>query len=125
MSVDEAKPIVSALLSSHADDALHAEKPPKRMLGKEKGVSYANRKNGLYAFSVAAIDEVGNIGEAAVSLFLLNKYVPSTYITSVTSSSDMFGNITLDIVGGGFTYDGTVDTVYIDRDKKAPYDLTH
>ena len=124
VSVDEAKPIVSALLSSHADDALYAEKPPRRMLGKETGVSYVNRKNGLYAFSVAAIDKVGNIGEASVSLFLLNKYVPSTYITSVASSSDMFGNITLDIVGGGFTYDGTVDTVYIDRDGKVPYDLT-
>jgi len=124
VSVEDAKPIVFALLASHAGDALHTEKPPRRMLGRESSVSYANRKNGLYAFSVAAIDAVGNIGEASVALLVLNKYVPSTYITSVTSSSDMFGNITLDIVGGGFTYDGTVDTVYIDRDGKAPYDLT-
>ena len=124
VSPDEAKPIVAALLSSHADEVLHAEMPPRRILGREASVSYANRKNGLYAFSVAAIDTVGNIGEASVVLLVLNKYVPSTYITSVASSSDMFGNVTLDIVGGGFTYEGTVDTVYIDRDGKAPYDLT-
>ena len=124
VSVDEAKAMAASFLTSRADDIRHAEKPPKRILGKERRTSYANRKNGLYVFSVAAVDDVGNIGEASAVPLLLNKYVPVTYITSVASSSDMFGNLTIDIIGGGFTYDGTVNEIYIDKDGKAPYDLT-
>ena len=124
VSVDEAKTMAASLSALHADDIRNAEKPPKRILGKERRVSYANCKNGLYAFSVAAVDDAGNIGEASVVPLLLNKYVPVTYITSIASSNDMFGNLTINIIGGGFTYDGTIDEIYIDRDGKAPYDLT-
>ncbi len=84
---------------------------------------YYNRPNGVYALSVSAVDEVGNISEPAVGIFMLNKYQPSTYITSIAQTKNEMGDSFLTISGGGFTYDGTVREIYIDADGKAPYDL--
>ncbi len=84
---------------------------------------YYNKGNGVYVLSVAAIDEVGNVSEAATAMYILNKFQPSTYVTSVTQSKTDIGDTVLTINGGGFTYDGTVSEIYIDADGKAPYDL--
>ena len=85
---------------------------------------YYNRPNGLYMLSVSAVDEVGNISEPSSAIFILNKYQPSTYITSVGQVRGEAGDNVLNINGGGFTYDGTIKEIYIDEDGKAPYDLT-
>ena len=84
---------------------------------------YYNRPNGLYVLSVAAIDEVGNLGQAATQMFILNKYQPTTYITSLDQKKDDIGNSILTISGGGFTYDGTISQIYIDDDGLEPYNL--
>ncbi len=84
---------------------------------------FYNRANGVYIISVAAVDEVGNISEPVSSLYILNKYQPSTYITSVQQKKNDSGEDLLTINGGGFTYDGNVKEIYIDADGKAPYDL--
>ncbi len=85
---------------------------------------FYNRANGVYIISVSAVDEVGNISEPASALYILNKYQPSTYITSVQQTKNDAGEGSLTISGGGFTYDGTVREIYIDADGKAPYNLT-
>ena len=90
---------------------------------KQTTVRYYNRSNGVYLLSVAAIDEVGNISEPSTALYILNKYQPSTYVTSVQQTKADAGESTIVISGGGFTYDGTVSEIYIDADGKAPYDL--
>ena len=84
---------------------------------------YYNRPNGVYMISVAAVDEVGNIGEPESHLYILNKYQPSTYITSISQTRNDVGDSLLTISGGGFTYDGTIREIYIDADGNAPYDL--
>lgn len=84
---------------------------------------YYNKDNGVYVLSVCAIDEVGNVSEASKSMLILNKYQPSTYITSISQEKTEIGDTILTINGGGFTYDGTVSEIYIDSDGKAPYDL--
>ena len=48
----------------------------KQILTKKNSVKFNNIKNGLYVFSVAAIDKVGNIGEASTIEILLNKKSP-------------------------------------------------
>lgn len=84
---------------------------------------YYNLTNGLYAILVSAIDDVGNVSLPQVEMFILNKYEPTTYITSVKKEeTEQFENI-LTIFGGGFTYDGLIKEVIIDKDGKAPYDL--
>ncbi len=85
---------------------------------------YYNRANGVYIISVAAVDEVGNISEPSSLIYILNKYQPSTYITSVNQTKSESGEGLLTINGGGFTYDGTIKEIYIDSDGKAPYELT-
>ena len=86
-------------------------------------VRYYNRPNGVYMLSVCAVDEVGNISEPSSVLYILNKFQPSTYITSVQQTKTESGESVLSISGGGFTYDGTIKEIYIDADGKAPYDL--
>ena len=86
-------------------------------------VRYYNRTNGVYMLSVAAVDEVGNISQPSSVLYILNKYQPSTYVTTVQTVKNDVGDSQLTISGGGFTYDGTVKEIYIDADGKAPYDL--
>ncbi len=87
-------------------------------------VRYYNRPNGVYLISVAAVDEVGNISEPSSKLYILNKFQPSTYVTSVQQVKTDAAETSVAISGGGFTYDGTVSEIYIDTDGKAPYDLT-
>ena len=88
-----------------------------------KSKNYYNLRNGVYVFSVAAIDECGNLGESSSALVILNKYQPSTYISSVESQKNEASEIILTVYGGGFTYDGTISEIYIDKDGKLPYDL--
>ncbi|MBQ9630118.1 MAG: SpoIIE family protein phosphatase, partial [Treponema sp.] len=97
--------------------------PPARILGSEKNISYQNRRNGIYAFTLCAIDEVGNISAPSTRIFAFNKYLPETLITSLKSSQDIFGNITLDIIGQGFTYDGTISEIRISESGKDSYSL--
>lgn len=113
-----------SLLEKNASRLSSAKIPPRRSLGKNPDTRYENRTNGLYTFSVCAIDEVGNIGESTSVTLLLNKYQPSTQVVAVHPKTDLFGTVSLSILGRGFTYDGSVSTIYIDQDGKAPYDIT-
>ncbi len=113
---------LQAVRSQFPDAELHAPRPPRYIQGSKTVAAYNNRANGLYTFSVCAIDSVGNMGPASAVTLLLNKYVPSTFITAVNAKADRFGVVDLSIIGGGFTYDGRVRKVYIDQDGKPPFD---
>lgn len=122
ISEDEAYNLVENLLDANADAADNSAEPPRYIRGSQNTISYVNRRNGVYVFSVAAIDTVGNIGKSSKIMFVANKYIPSTYITALNEESDTYGNQKIEIIGGGFTYDGTISTIYLDQDGKAPYD---
>ena len=89
-----------------------------------KSRTYNNQANGVYRFTVNAIDEVGNIGLTKSILVILNKYRPSTFISSARQTISESGIPELEIIGGGFTYEGSISAIYIDRDGLAPYDMT-
>lgn len=84
---------------------------------------FENYKNGIWVFSVAGIDECGNIGETSSELIILNKYEPQTFINSVEIQKNETKEIILSVYGGGFTYDGTISEIYIDKDGYEPWDL--
>lgn len=90
-------------------------KPASRILTKGRSAGYNNRDNGIYAFSVAAIDGVGNIGESTTVLLAMDKFIPYTTITSVDSSVDDFGTYSLSIIGRGFQEEGLITEIYISR----------
>ena len=85
--------------------------------------TFYNYKNGVYVFSLAAIDDCGNMSETTSELIILNKYQPQTYINSVETKINETNEIILTINGGGFTYDGKISKIYIDTDGNAPYDM--
>lgn len=116
---------ISALKERY-QGALEKENPLKGA-AKTSGTrsrTFNNQANGVYRFTVNAIDEVGNIGFTRSILVILNKYRPSTFISSAKQSISESGIPELEIIGGGFTYEGSISTIYVDRDGLAPYDMT-
>ncbi|MCL2472192.1 MAG: SpoIIE family protein phosphatase, partial [Treponema sp.] len=98
------------------------EAPPARIMGSSASVSFKNQDNGLWGFTVTAIDQVGNIGPAASITFRTNKYIPYTLVTNVDSSQDVQGLLSIRITGRGFAVGGTITKIMLDRDGNAPYD---
>ncbi|MFP4301557.1 MAG: SpoIIE family protein phosphatase [Spirochaetaceae bacterium] len=85
-------------------------------------VSRRNLDNGVWALTVAPVDTVGNVGEPETLLFRLNKYVPETLVFSVNVSQDRLGRYGLEILGRGFTANGTINEIVLDEDGEEPYD---
>ncbi|MQY76611.1 MAG: hypothetical protein GH155_03190, partial [Spirochaeta sp.] len=84
----------------------------------DTAASYQNRDNGLWYFTVSAIDLAGNVGKPSTLLLKLNKYIPVTYITYVDSKKDILGNLSLLIYGRGFAEGGLISEMILDRDGK-------
>jgi serine phosphatase RsbU (regulator of sigma subunit) len=95
---------------------------PPQILGKVPSVSYTNQDNGIWSFTLAAVDEVGNIGEPSRIFFRTNKYIPQTFISYVDSRRDDRGGLSLKIIGRGFTENGAVRRLFLDLDGFSPYD---
>ncbi len=117
-------------LKSYAENILRSnEKSIQRKIKLSGSVyknpvfAFNNQRNGLYVLSVAAVDEAGYIGEPKNIPVLLNKYVPHTYISSIKQNVSSFGEISIELSGNDFAYDGTVRSVIVDSDGKPPYDL--
>lgn len=124
LSPEQVKEITDRLYEKNQEKIESLKEPPRYICGDsiELKQTLKNAKNGLYVFSVAAIDEVGNIGDYDSIQFILNKYIPQTYISTVNPKTNVFGDVSLEIYGGGFTYEGTISEVYVDFDGKAPFD---
>jgi serine phosphatase RsbU (regulator of sigma subunit) len=99
-----------------------AGSPPSRILGMENTVSYTNQDNGIWRFTVSAVDEVGNIGPPSSIVFRMNKYIPYTYITYVDAGQDEQGILSVRIIGRGFADGGQAARIFLDRDGQLPYD---
>ncbi|MDR2181749.1 MAG: glycoside hydrolase, partial [Treponema sp.] len=97
-------------------------RPPQSILGPGNSVSFDNEDNGLFCFSVQAVDEVGNIGAAARYYFKTNKYIARTIITYVTADQTDQGNLRIDIFGRGFADGGGITRIIFDRDGVEPWD---
>lgn len=123
ISDSQAKDKIQKLLEKNRARIENPVKPAARNEGTSTSCSFNNRTNGIYTFSVRSVDTVGNIGESATVVVMLNKFVPSTVVNGVNKKVDDFGKVVLSVAGQGFTYDGTVNEVYLDKDGKAPYDM--
>jgi hypothetical protein len=93
-----------------------------RIMGRVPAAAYTNQDNGVWRFTVSAVDEVGNIGLPSTLFFRTDKYVPRTFITYVDAVQDEQGILSIRILGRGFADGGEVARVYLDRDGEAPYD---
>jgi len=96
--------------------------PPRVILGRGTSAAYTNQDNGLWVFSVSAVDELGNISPPARYFFKTNKYIPRTLVTFADARRNDNGYLVLRIMGRGFTEGGSVSRVILDRDGQEPYD---
>lgn len=99
-----------------------AKEPPRSILTKKASYDFNNLRNGIYVFSVCAIDEVGNVGESERIVLIANKYIPFTFISGLKTAKDDYGALEINVYGQDFSTEGYVSQIFIDRDGKLPYD---
>ncbi|MDR1388960.1 MAG: SpoIIE family protein phosphatase [Treponema sp.] len=97
-------------------------RPPQSIQGRGTSAEFDNEDNGLFCFSVQAVDEVGNIGAASRYYFKTNKYRPRTYVSYINAFQNEQGYIELDILGRGFAEGGAVTRIVLDKDGSEPWD---
>ncbi|MDR2135290.1 MAG: SpoIIE family protein phosphatase [Treponema sp.] len=83
--------------------------------------AWDNLDDGLWRFTVSSADPAGNLSPPARIFFRTDKYLPRTYVTLVDSSPDERGIPRIRILGRGFSRDGEVRRIFLDRDGEAPY----
>lgn len=106
-------------------EAALAVEPPRQITTTETSISRQNNDDGLWALAVRAVDSVGNVGEASTLILRLNKYVPSTQIWTIAANQDPLDRYNIEVVGRGFAENGVIRTLYVDRDRRAPYDYVY
>jgi len=93
-----------------------------RIMGNRTSVSHSNIDDGVWRFTVRAIDEAGNVGAPATVFFRTNKYVPHTYITMAEAIQDQQGFLNIRLIGRGFSQGGEISRIFLDIEGVPPYD---
>jgi len=90
--------------------------PPSSIMGTNTSARYTNQDDGIWAFSVAAIDQAGNIGQPSNIIFKTNKFIPFTSVSYVDAQQDEQGILSIRILGRGFSTNGEIISVVLERD---------
>jgi hypothetical protein len=100
--------------------------PPPRVVTKATQRQFSNADNGVYAVTVQAIDRAGNLSAPSTIALALTGYKLVTQIYSVDRERDpQLGTVRLTIYGRGFTENGTLKKVVLDRRgaRNPPWDM--
>ncbi len=92
---------------------------------KSNDISRVNVENGIYAMALWSYDRVGNVSSPSYLFFRANKFIPRTRLDFVNVAQDLSGQRFLSISGRGFTSNGTIVRVVLDRDALAPWDYEY
>ncbi|MCL2804408.1 MAG: SpoIIE family protein phosphatase [Treponema sp.] len=98
-----------------ANESFRIISPPSAIMGGNTLVNYINQDNGLWAFTVSAIDQAGNIGQPSSLIFRMNKFIPYTTISFVDAQQDEQGELTIRILGRGFLTNGRITSVVLEH----------
>ncbi len=112
---------ISAKMEDTTAEKISRVVAPRRASTSRNRASFDDEEDGVWAFSVSAIDTAGNVGEPATTVLRLNKYIPYTAIYRVDQKADEFGLVTLAITGKGFTAGGRIERVALSPDGKPPF----
>ncbi|MDR1430098.1 MAG: signal protein, partial [Spirochaetaceae bacterium] len=85
-----------------AGQNIGAPRTSPRVMGRNVSVSYVNQDDGIWRFSISAIDGAGNISDPSSVVFRTNKYIPHTFITYANAAQNDQGILSLSIIGRGF-----------------------
>lgn len=115
MTADECEKSLKSILEANLQKIAKAKLPGSKITSQKAEALFKNKDNGLYLFSVRAVDSVGNAGEAEQCVIFLNKYKAATQIKNIEAKSDDFGNVSIDISGSEFSYGGTITEVILTK----------
>lgn len=101
-----------------------SQKPSKTVGLRKNSLTFKNCRNGIYVFSVRAIDETGNAGESESVVLVVNKYSPHTVISGLQTKKDEFGNLSVNIFGQDFDYEGLVDQIIVEKSGEPQFKKT-
>jgi hypothetical protein len=90
--------------------------PPSYIMGTDTSAGYINQDNGFWGFSVAAIDQAGNIGPHSQIIFRANKFIPYTSVTLVDAVQDEQGILSIRLIGRGFSTNGRITSVVLSQE---------
>ncbi|MBQ4378259.1 MAG: SpoIIE family protein phosphatase, partial [Treponema sp.] len=117
LTSEESNAVLAALTEKNEANFAKAKIPSEKASSKSPKANYRNRDNGIYVFSVRAIDSVGNAGEVESVVLFLNKYKAATVIKNVLANADDLGNVAITISGEEFSYDGRISEVIITKNE--------
>jgi HAMP domain-containing protein len=98
------------------DENADAGLPPSMIMGTVNSAEFINQDNGVWAFSVSAVDVAGNIGEPANIIFRTNKFIPYTSVSLIDARQDEQGVLTIELIGRGFVTDGRITSIVLTRE---------
>jgi serine phosphatase RsbU (regulator of sigma subunit)/HAMP domain-containing protein len=112
-------------LEEYRQSKVELVSPPARKVTQLTEIPFNNRDNGVYVLTVQAIDKAGNFGPASTIAVALSHYQVVTRIDLVTAQKDaLLGTVKLTINGRGFTENGPIRMIYLDRNHaKPPFDM--
>jgi len=103
-------------LGANAQAAINA--PPSYIMGTSNSIRYDNQDNGIWAFTVSAIDQAGNIGQPSRLVFRTNKFISYTNVSFIDTQMDEQGTLSIRIIGRGFSTDGDVTSIVLSQANK-------
>ncbi len=95
---------------------------PPRVTTAVPTISRTNAPDGLWVLTVAAVDDVGNVGPPRAVPLRLDKFVPFTRVVGTTVERDLLGRHRLAILGQGFLANGEIRQIVLDRTGEPPWD---
>ena len=107
-------------IEKRPESSIKPKAPARFVQTKRNSTRFSNVKNGVYTFSARSFDYAGNMSEPSYVVVYSNKYEPFTRVDFVKKSSDVFGSTSLELLGSGFKYDGTIYKIQIKRQDGEP-----
>jgi len=90
--------------------------PPSSIMGTNTSARYSNQDDGIWAFSVSAVDQAGNIGQPSNIIFKTNKFIPFTSVSYIDAQQDEQGILSIRLLGRGFSTDGRITSVVLEKE---------
>ena len=108
---------LGADLGAGENSQINVSAPPSRVMGTDNTVRYVNNDDGLWAFTVSAIDRAGNIGEQSSITLRMNKFIPYTNVSYIDVRQDEQGTLSVRIIGRGFTTGGQITSIVLSHNE--------
>jgi hypothetical protein len=89
---------------------------PPRIMGTDNSVQYVNHDDGIWTFSVSAVDQAGNIGRPSSIVLRTNKFIPYTSVSYIDANQNEQGILSVRLIGRGFRTNGEITAIVLENE---------